>query len=544
MGGIKGVMRRSGGAGGGYTGVKERGSGVGGRRRSALQMRGGGGGGGVVAVRGRMSATTTTTAAAGRRRALGAVKRTGKRSASGDRGAPVPVSHACAAPRVVRVEASAGVASVGPSSSSSSEGGKNNNNNNGGNGSGGACWASMRVPVRAMAAGEGLGSSGSMMGATLERSSPTLSRSRAEQLPKTETGGGSGGNGKSIHNGGGGGDDEDDDDFEFGDDDGGDEPEPVFVKSEVIPEVYDRSAINAVLAEWYRSLADLPAGLRMAVEMSFISTTQLVRFLSMECRPTIARAVSRSCPTDVARALVGRMMADPQFAFKLALEEALTVYGSLTYEAEQRGKQFVKELDMVLLNTATLMMATLGTVWVLAPSRSFGAAYKFRWQAMLHGLPNLMFEKSTPLRTYTGMSRSLGLAVKGAQLAGVGAALGAANSLASNALVSARKKMSSSDYESALPVPSAGENASGMAAAMGLSGNLRYNALGGLERVVASRVGKLNHIQVITALGRIANGALGDSTRLHWVGLPKRGSGPANPDAPRIEDSFSSINAR
>merc|ERR1719164_159786 len=102
------------------------------------------------------------------------------------------------------------------------------------------------------------------MGATLERTSPTFGNPKQKQELKTETGGGSGGNGKNIHNGGGGGDDEDDDDYEFGDDEGGDEPEPIFVKP-----------------------ADLPAGLRMAVEMSFVSTSQLVRFLSMECRPTI-----------------------------------------------------------------------------------------------------------------------------------------------------------------------------------------------------------------------------------------------------------------
>jgi len=431
--------------------------------------------------------------------------------------------------RPLRPIASSGAATVGPSSEQGGE-----------QGDGGICWASMRVPVTAMAGSESLGSSGSMMGATLERTSPTFGNQKQKQELKTETGGGSGGNGKNIHNGGGGGDDEDDDDYEFGDDEGGDEPEPIFVKPEALPEVYDRLAIDAVLAEWYRCLADLPAGLRMAVEMSFVSTSQLVRFLSMECRPTIARAVSRRCPTDVSRALVGRMMADPQFVFKLAVEEALTVYGSLTYEAERRGKRFFKELDMVALNTASLMMATFGTAWVLAPSRSFGAAYKFKWQSMLHGLPNQMFEKSTPLRNYTGVSRSLGMAVKGAQLACVGAAIGASNTLANSALVKMRRAKSP-EYEPVMDVPSVRDNAGGMAAVMGLSGTIRYNALGGFERLVSSRVGKLGHIQIITALGRVANGALGDGTRLHWVGMPKRGSKIIDPDRPLVRDSFASL---
>ena len=36
---------------------------------------------------------------------------------------------------------------------------------------------------------------------------------------------------------------------------------------EALPENFDRAAIEAVLAEWFKTLADLPAGLRMAVEM-------------------------------------------------------------------------------------------------------------------------------------------------------------------------------------------------------------------------------------------------------------------------------------
>jgi len=395
----------------------------------------------------------------------------------------------------------------------------------------------MSAPATAMA-GEGLGSgSSSMMGATIERTAPVLSRKSVEQVQKTEFGGGSGGNGKNIHNGGGGGDDEDDDDYEFGDDEGGDEPEPVFMKPEVLPEIYDRLTINAVLSEWYRCLSDLPSGLRMAVEMSFVSTTQLVRFLSMECRPTIARAVSRKCPSSVSRALVGRMMADPQFVFKLAIEEALTIYGSLTYEAERRGRRFLKELDLVLVNTLALCTATAATTWCLAPSRSFGSAYKHKWQSMLHKLPHNLFEKNSPMRSYSGMSRSMGLALKGVQLAGIGAAVGATNAVASDSLVKMRKARDS-EYQPIFEAPSVSQHASGMAALMGLSNNLRYNALGGIERIVASRVGKLNHVHIISAFGRIANGALGDSTRLHWVGMPKRGSPVIDPSAPALDDTF------
>lgn len=46
-----------------------------------------------------------------------------------------------------------------------------------------------------------------------------------------------------------------------GDDDG------VFSRRVVIPELFDRATIEAVLSEWFKTLYSLPSGLRMAVEM-------------------------------------------------------------------------------------------------------------------------------------------------------------------------------------------------------------------------------------------------------------------------------------
>lgn len=40
-----------------------------------------------------------------------------------------------------------------------------------------------------------------------------------------------------------------------------------FATREVLPELFDRATINCVLQEWFKTIVDLPAGLRMAVEM-------------------------------------------------------------------------------------------------------------------------------------------------------------------------------------------------------------------------------------------------------------------------------------
>lgn len=69
----------------------------------------------------------------------------------------------------------------------------------------------------------------------------------------TDDAGGGGDNGKSIYNGGGGeGDGGDDDDYSFGDgEDGGDGDGDGFFRK-VLPQLYDKISIGAVLSEWYR----------------------------------------------------------------------------------------------------------------------------------------------------------------------------------------------------------------------------------------------------------------------------------------------------
>ena len=157
----------------------------------------------------------------------------------------------------------------------------------------------LRAPTRGMA--KGLGSAG---GATLQRSKLDLQKEVKTVEPKVDDGHGGGNNGKNIHNGGGGDNDGGDDDDYFDNFDGGngDGDDGGFFRSGVIEQLFDRRSINAVLQEWGRTLEALPAILRGSVEMGLFSSAQLVRFLSMDVRPGVARAVTRSLPPQ-ARAL-------------------------------------------------------------------------------------------------------------------------------------------------------------------------------------------------------------------------------------------------
>ena len=130
----------------------------------------------------------------------------------------------------------------------------------------------------------------------------------------------------------------------------------------------------------------------------------------------------------LARGVVGRLMADPAFAQKLLIEEAITICASLAWEVRQRRERFGRELDFVAINTLSLAAATGALVWLVSPNRSVGALHKFSWQNYLHRLPNHVFDASTPLNRLTAGARAAGFVAKAAELCAVGTVAGAAMS--------------------------------------------------------------------------------------------------------------------
>jgi hypothetical protein len=154
--------------------------------------------------------------------------------------------------------------------------------------------------------GQNFGAGGSL-GMVLEKSKMEFVMPTPPQVsPKLDDGGSGGDSGKNIHNGGGGGDGDggDDDDYFGGEGDGEGDGQggggggDGFFRT-ALPELYDRLTIGAVLQEWYKTIADLPLFIRRAVEMGLFSSAQLVRFLSMDVRPNVTRAVTRTLPSEV-----------------------------------------------------------------------------------------------------------------------------------------------------------------------------------------------------------------------------------------------------
>lgn len=365
---------------------------------------------------------------------------------------------------------------------------------------------------------KGLGSSGA--GATMQRSKISFKQSMQQSAPKLDDGMGGGGLGKGIFNGGGGdgGDDGDDDDY-FGEDDGeGDGDGDGFFRR-VFAELYDPKAINAVLQEWYRTMEGLPGIIRLAAEMGMFSSAALVRFMSMDVRPNVTRMMTRALPPSVSRNVVGRLMADPAFMQKLALEQVITIGASLMYEARVRGDKFWEQFDLVAVNTLTLAAANAAVVYLVAPTRAAPAPAKHEWQNMLSKLPNNVFEGTTPLRSYSNNSRVASFFVKAAQLAGVGAVAGGVQSALSSAVVELRKRADPS-FQPAVKVPSVQQSALGMAATCGIFANARYQIISGFDRYLFENANYLWSYLTLSGLLRTASTAIGEPTRHFMCGLP------------------------
>ena len=444
---------------------------------------------------------------------------------------------------------------------------------------------------------KGLGSFG---GATLERSKLDTHKETKTQEPRVDNSGGGGNNGKNIFNGGGGdGDDGDDDDYfdEFGDGDGDGDSDDFF--RTVVQQLYTKEAIDAVLQEWFRTVADLPAIIRQSVSMGLFSSAQLVRFLSMDVRPNVTRAVTRTmppavslllysdillqlllvfcfadlCPCEVhvyvyfachpaaagcctcvvavsrykfcnnvpglafdrstdacialqvSQGVVGRLMADPAFVQKMMVEQIISVGSSLAWEARQRGDNFVKELDLVAINTLSVAASTGALVWLIAPNRSYGAVGKMPWQKMLQSMPNNLFDASTPYRQFSMGNRAASLVVKTAELCAVGSIAGTAMSGLSQLAVRLRQQRDPS-FTPSVPIPELGKSSAGMGAYMALSANLRYQAVSGIDR------GMFDHCNVLwmylgaSSVVRLGNNLIGETTRRWLQGIPSREFAP------------------
>lgn len=171
-----------------------------------------------------------------------------------------------------------------------------------------------------------------------------------------------------------------------------------------------------------------------------------------------------------------RVAADPQFPFKVLMEELVGVTSCVAGDMASRPNFGLNELDFVFSTLVVGSILNFTLMYLLAPSAGASASLP----AIFAGCPKShMFEPGA----YSLASRLGTLVFKGAVFAGVGLAAGLVGTAISNGLLAARKKMDP-EFETPNKAPPTMLNALTWAAHMGISSNLRYQSLNGLEFVL------------------------------------------------------------
>ncbi|KAF5750348.1 hypothetical protein HS088_TW03G00684 [Tripterygium wilfordii] len=197
-----------------------------------------------------------------------------------------------------------------------------------------------------------------------------------------------------------------------------------------------------------------------------------------------------------------RVQADPQFPFKVLMEELVGVTACVLGDMASRPNFGLNELDFVFSTLVVGSILNFVLMYILAPTAGASAS---------SGLPSIfancptshMFEPGA----FTLFNRLGTFVYKGVLFAAVGFAAGLVGTALSNGLIAMRKKMDP-EFETPNKPPPTLLNAGTWALHMGLSSNFRYQTLNGFEFVLAKGMPPLV-FKVSVVILRCLNNVLG-----------------------------------
>lgn len=196
-----------------------------------------------------------------------------------------------------------------------------------------------------------------------------------------------------------------------------------------------------------------------------------------------------------------RVAADPQFPFKVLMEELVGVSACVLGDMASRPNFGLNELDFVFSTLVVGSILNFVLMYLLAPTASSAS----------QGLPSI-FASCPPSHMFEpgpyGLISRLGTFVyKGTLFAAVGFAAGLVGTALSNGLITIRKKMDPT-FETPNKAPPTILNAATWAIHMGVSSNLRYQTLNGIEFLLDKTVSPLVFKSSVIVL-RCLNNVLG-----------------------------------
>ncbi|KAL1544810.1 Protein RETICULATA-RELATED 6, chloroplastic [Salvia divinorum] len=286
---------------------------------------------------------------------------------------------------------------------------------------------------------------------------------------------------------------------------------------------FDRAEIARVMNAAGRNRDALPQDLQNGLDLGLVSPEVLQNFFDLEQYPIISELTNRF------QGFRERLLADPKFLNRLAIEEAISITTTLIAQYERRKENFFEELDYVITDSLRGIVVDFFTVWLPAPTLSFlsnidGISDTGNIEALkdlLGSIPDNAFQKNLPGKDWNLNHRIASVLVGGLKLAGVGfiSSIGAVAS--SNILYAIRRllnpKFASEQLNKRSPII---KTALVYGSFLGTSANLRYQIIAGLveHRISDQLSGNTLLVNMISFVARTINSYWGTQ---QWVDLAR-----------------------
>lgn len=142
-----------------------------------------------------------------------------------------------------------------------------------------------------------------------------------------------------------------------------------------------------------------------------------------------------------------RLLADPKFLHRLAIEEAISITTTLIAQYERRKENFFDEIDYVITDTVRGSVVDFFTVWLPAPTLSFISIADTldttdsveALKGILGSIPDNAFQKNIAGKDWNVTHRVASVLFGGLKLASVGFISSIGAVAASNILYTVRK---------------------------------------------------------------------------------------------------------
>lgn len=246
---------------------------------------------------------------------------------------------------------------------------------------------------------------------------------------------------------------------------------------------FDRAEIARVMNAAGRRRDALPQDLQKGLDLGVVSPEVLQNFFDLEKYPYISELTHRF------QGFRERLLADPKFLQRLAIEEAISITTTLLAQYERRKENFFVEIDYVITDTVRGSVVDFFTVWLPAPTLSILSDANVMdmpdkmdaLKGILGSIPDNAFQENIAGKNWNLSHRIASVLFGGLKLAGVGFLSSLAAVASSNVLYEVRRFLNPASFVNPKTKRSPIlKTAVVYSSFLGISANLRYQIIAGL----------------------------------------------------------------